>query len=422
VTVKGRNFSLLGGDIGGYFQSAAGQELIAAGTISLQNTGVVTVRAGTAVADGTKDALDTNLYPSGSGARLQGGTVNIGSAATPTASPTLLIIEGGNNDLGFASSNTSDPAIEKNQANAVVRSDGAMNIYLRKESHATTSGLVTVPSTLTDDYSLVVRGGTVDAQNSGTTPLFVTALGALQANTLTLQTEGTVLFQGGTVDLRTANTFAASSALLLVKEQKTITTGGSVVLIGGNVNVNATDAVTLQPLTSTSAGNAVSLAQLDPSKLTMTVDGILVLQGGKTTGPEGALASARIDAGDEIRITVNGSKPYTYTPSSGPDKTLGPGSFFMIGGSDSGFFDTNNVDLAGSLLYPQAFPITVNLAGNFIREVDLGLASGVVQTGLATFDDSLLSYIIFAANEETRALRIRRGFGDGEEVGAPACR
>ena len=122
VTVKGRDFSLLGGDIGGYFQSASGQELIAAGTISLQNTGVVKVKAGTAVVDGAKGPSDTNLYPSGSGARLQGGTVNIGSASTPADNPTLLIVEGGSNDVGVASSNTSNPAIEFNQANAVVRS------------------------------------------------------------------------------------------------------------------------------------------------------------------------------------------------------------------------------------------------------------------------------------------------------------
>ena len=51
-----------------------------------------------------------------------------------------------------------------------------------------------------------------------------------------------------------------------------------------------------------------------------------------------------------------------------------------------------------------------------------GLASGVVQTGLTTFDDSLLSYVIFAANVETQVLRFRRGSSDSDEVGAPACK
>ena len=53
---------------------------------------------------------------------------------------------------------------------------------------------------------------------------------------------------------------------------------------------------------------------------------------------------------------------------------------------------------------------------------DAGLAGSIVQTGLVTFDDSLLSYVIFAANMETRASRIRRGLGDSDDIGAPACK
>jgi hypothetical protein len=164
------------------------------------------------------------------------------------------------------------------------------------------------------------------------------------------------------------------------------------------------------------------MARLDPSNLTLEVDGILVMQGGKTTGPAGSFASARIDAGNEIKITVNGSAPYEYISSAGVPTAVGPASFYMIGGSDSGFFDKNNVDLAGSLSYPQAFPITVTLAGSFLRIPDTGLAGSVVQTGAATFDDSLLSYTIFAQNDETRTIRIRRGFGDSDDLGVAACR
>ena len=94
----------------------------------------------------------------------------------------------------------------------------------------------------------------------------------------------------------------------------------------------------------------------------------------------------------------------------------------MIGGTDSGFFDTNNVDLATTVAYPQAFPITLTLAGGFLKIPDAGLASSVVQTGAATFDDSLLSYIIFATNDETRALGYRRAFGDSDDIGVAACR
>src|SRR5262249_13036899 len=126
------------------------------------------------------------------------------------------------------------------------------------------------------------------------------------------------------------------------------------------------------------------------------VDGMLVLQGGKSTGPAGSLASARIDAGDEIRITVTGTAPYTYTDSGGAVQTLPANSFFMIGGSDSGFFDANNINLAANVAFPQSFPITVTLAGGYLRVPDSGLAGSIVQTGAFTFDQSLLSYVIFA--------------------------
>jgi hypothetical protein len=410
VTVRGVDFSLLGGGADPN-RSHTGQELIAAGAVNLLNSGVIKVRAGTSASTGL--AGD----PFGEGARLQGGTVNIGSASTPGSNPKLLLIEGGSNAVGVATSDVSNSALERQQANAVVHSDGDMNIYLSRATVAETDAALTVPGVpsgvASDNFSLIVRGGTAEANNTGSTPLVSTALGKLEAQKLVLETDGTILFQGGTADLKSANAAAAASARLIVQDEKTITTrsGGSVVLIGGTAKVDAA-------LSAVWAPNSQAIAQLDPSKLTMTVDGILVLQGGKVTGPAGALASARIDAGDEINITVNGSKTYSY-PGSG---TLGPASFYMIGGSDSGFFDSNNVDLAGSLSYPQAFPITITLAGAFQRVFDSALASGVVQTGLTTFDDSLLSYVIFAANVETQVLHFRRGSSDSDEVGAPACK
>ena len=130
------------------------------------------------------------------------------------------------------------------------------------------------------------------------------------------------------------------------------------------------------------------------------------------------------DAGDEIQISVFGAPaPYTYTTSAGASSTV-TGSFLLIGGPDSGFYDSFNVPLGGGS-YPKEFPITVAMLGDpfgYLRVPDLGLGDGIVQTGLSVFDESLLSYIIFAANEETRAARIRRGAGDGDDVGAAACK
>ena len=180
------------------------------------------------------------------------------------------------------------------------------------------------------------------------------------------------------------------------------------IIKGGTANVS-------NALSVVSARNALALGQLDPSVLDMTVDGAVVLHSGVTTGPVGALASARIDAGDQIKITVNGAaRNYTFNHSQNGSTTLF-GQFFMVGSASSGFYDTNNVPLTGS-----AFPIKVNVP--ITKSVDVGHGDSIVQTGLATFNSSLLSYIIFAANEETRASRFRRGLGDEDDLGAPACK
>jgi hypothetical protein len=136
------------------------------------------------------------------------------------------------------------------------------------------------------------------------------------------------------------------------------------------------------------------------------------------------VVSARIDAGDEIRITTlaPSSLTYTFTDGQGQSVTL-PGGVILVGEpAGTGSFDKALIPLdAGG--YPGAFPITMSFlnGGQYTKHFDSTLGSGVVQVGRNVFDESLLSYVIFAANEETRAARIRRGLGSGDDLGAPAC-
>jgi hypothetical protein len=228
---------------------------------------------------------------------------------------------------------------------------------------------------------------------------------------MTLTADGSVLIEGGTATLNATRTFVASSAVLLVETAKSLTTtgGGSVIIKGGRTVVSPS-------LTPISARNAVALGELDPSELDMTIDGNLVLQGGTSTGPAGSLASARIDAGEKIIINVSGgSTSYTYNNTQTGLKTL-TGRAFLIGGPGSGLYDANNQPLAGNL--GEVIELNVPLT----RDVDIGRGDSIIQTGLSTFNNSLLSYIIFAANEETRAARFRKGLGDSDDVGAPACK
>jgi hypothetical protein len=401
VTIHGVNFLLLGGNHGDASgQSPNGQELTATGTINLLNSGVITVQGGTA--DATSAA----------GARMTGATINIGTSSG-ASNPTRLLVQGGtNNNFGYVTSDFLDPLIEMRQPDALIESKGDMFAYLRSDPGAL--------DPFGSPYSFQLRGGTATADDNGGLYRFATALGAVRAKNMTMVADGSVLLQGGTTNLYAAQSFAATSAIVLVEAEKRLTTtiaNASVIVKGGTANVSPS-------LTSISARNALALGQLDPSKLFLNVGGRLVLEGGRSTGPAGSLTSARIDAGDEIRISVFGAPaPYTYTTSAGTSNTV-TGSFLMIGGRNSGFYDSFNVPLGGDS-YPKEFPITVAMLGDpfgYSRVRDLGLGDGIVQTGLSVFDESLLSYIIFAANEETRAARIRRGAGEGDDVGAAACK
>ncbi|OGA67351.1 MAG: hypothetical protein A3G83_16010 [Betaproteobacteria bacterium RIFCSPLOWO2_12_FULL_68_20] len=393
VTITGKNFSLLGGDLTTAQpyapMSLNGQELTAGGTINLLNSGIITVQAGTATAN------------SASGARITGGTVNIGQAGGSN-NPTQLVVQAGTNSIGYSSADPNDPLRELRQANATIKSGGGMNVYLRSDPNVP-AGVAAEP--FGGEYSLIIRGGSVTANNSGSNTLTVTSLGALQSKNLMLDTDGTILLEGGSATLQSTNALADATAVILAETSKKVTThnDGSLILKGGTASVSGGS-----PL------NARAMARLDPSLLTIDVDGAIVLQGGP--GPSGSLTAARIDAGDEIKINVFGaSRPYTA-----PGGTTLNGSFFMIGGTGSGFYDANNAPLGGNA-FPEVFPITVTFSGGgFAKQIDSSLGDGVVQTGLSAFNESLLAYVIFAANEETRAARIRRGI-TGEELGAAAC-
>jgi hypothetical protein len=284
-----------------------------------------------------------------------------------------------------------------------------MTVYLG--SGAPTPGLDTPTLPSGGQYSLVIKGGNATASTNGGAIRFVTALGALRAHDMELTADGSILIEGGTSTLNKASTFVASSAILLVETAKKLTTtnGGWVIIKGGHTIVSPS-------LTSVSARNAVALGELDPSLLEMTIDGNLVLQGGTSSGPAGSLASARIDAGDLIKITVNGpSTSYTYENTQGGGQKMLIGQAFLIGGLGSDLYDANNQPVPS-----RGEPIDISVP--LTRETDAGRGASIVQTGLATFNNSLLSYIIFAANEETRAARIRKGLGDSDDLGAPACK
>jgi hypothetical protein len=412
LAVTGRNFSLLGygnvdpGTVVANLGSAPlgtnapGEELTVGGTINLMNSGVIAVEAGTATA------------AVASGSHLKATTINIGSSGSSTNPTQLRIVGGVNNNFGLSTTNPNDPNVSVNQADAIMEASGTLTAFLRHDS-----SLPGAADPFGNYYSLIVQGGQAQASDAGVGFRIVTALGALRAHDMQLSTDGSVLIQGGssTLGANSGQTmsggpgaaFVASGGLVVVDAARDFTTGGSVVIRGGTTNVS--------PSAIVDPRNAVSLGQLDPSTLTLDVGGAVLLEAGHTLGASGSLAFARIDAGDLIVINVTGpSMSYTYNNTQSGPKTLS-GHFFMIGGSSSGLFDRNNQVLPGT-----SSPVTINVPVQF--DADPGLGSSIIQTGLQTFNNALLSYIIFAANEETRAARFRKVLGDSDDPGAPACK
>ena len=64
---------------------------------------------------------------------------------------------------------------------------------------------------------------------------------------------------------------------------------------------------------------------------------------------------------------------------------------------------------------------TFSGGGRLTTIIDGPMSSAFIQANSPRAFDGLLSYIIFAANEETRAGRIRAGLGTSDDANLPTC-
>ncbi|MBK8063876.1 MAG: S-layer family protein [Betaproteobacteria bacterium] len=201
---------------------------------------------------------------------------------------------------------------------------------------------------------------------------------------------------------------AAADAVILASNFKRMNIGGDLLLIGGTAN-------------ATGSAQPSATALIDPLQdLVIRTAGSIVLQAGQITGAvaRGAASAKIVNEGNINLFIGGGGSSYTFNGPSG-QVALGTG-LIMIGGGGSGILDKNEVPLPGTTV-----PITITFTGggSIVTHTPSGgsYAPAIIQTGVTTFDESLLSYIIFAANEETRASRIRRGLGADDDLGAATC-
>jgi hypothetical protein len=251
---------------------------------------------------------------------------------------------------------------------------------------------------------LGVKGGTQITQNPNTQTVNPLLPYTTNSSNITLT--------GGTATSDTTaggGALAAADALILGTTLKFIDIGGNLVLQGGTAD-------------SKQGGQTSAGAKIDPASLFINTGGYISLIGG--TGP-GAPA-AIVNSGD-MEINIGGKFDYTYTDAIGTHTAKGVG-LLLSGGIGSGLFDRNNqpiklyYDVSSQvlLLFP---PINGGAGGGlYFLQLDGTKASAFVQSlSPRGFDDSLMAYIIFAANEETRTGRIHTGVSNVDDANKPSC-
>jgi hypothetical protein len=197
---------------------------------------------------------------------------------------------------------------------------------------------------------------------------------------------------------------ASSDAFMVAKNTKSIDIGGTLLLRGGKTALT---------------GQSTAVAKLDPSVLTISTGGDIILIGG-----EGPNSSASIVNNGDIQLVIGGNGYRTITYSALKDlstfetKTVTvPGGLIIIGGPGSGLFGARSTQIELGDQIKAAF----TRGGGYTLSIDTGLPSAFIEANSLRAFDSLLGYIIFAANEETRAARIRAGLGASDDSNMPAC-
>jgi hypothetical protein len=288
------------------------------------------------------------------------------------------------------------------RADAVIEATGTMEIYVTGDIDLTAGKAVAV----TTGSTLKSTAVTALVANE----MYIKGMGANNTSNITL-TAGTAITNvsagGGAI--------ASADVFLFSSMKKEIDIGGTLTLKGGTTPI---------------AGQSTASAKIDPIELVIRTGGDIVLIGGS-----GKNSSAGIINNGDISLFIGGSgtsKPITYVTGAVPTVSAGtplavsagtshtvnvPGGLIMIGGAGSGLFGAFDL------------PITLGdqIKGNFsgggrVSTVNQsGLSSAFITANSPRAYDSLLGYIIFAANEETRAARLRAGLSTSDDSNMPSC-
>lgn len=94
-----------------------------------------------------------------------------------------------------------------------------------------------------------------------------------------------------------------------------------------------------------------------------------------------------------------------------------PGGLILVGGAGSGLFGASNAPIG----LGDQIKGTFTAGGKFSIVGETGISSAFITANSPRSYDGLLGYIIYAANEETRASRTRAGLGASDDSNSPSC-
>ena len=288
ITVEGVNINVNGGDLGGLNQSSVGENIQSAGTINLNatftpssppaSTGSISLTAGATTAN------------SDSGAIVNGGNVNIGSAAVRAQN---LVLTGGSNTVNGAASHHSD---------ASILSAGQINIVLAGNA------------TLT--------GGTANALGAGTIGKS-TALANIAGSNIALDALGNVTIVAGTATA-TGGASAALTDYGADASASIISQGAFAPKVGNNLTVSGGSS-SATPAAPGQTVRAKAQGILEGTSLNITVGHDLLQNNGAAT------ATADVSVGGGATALASSS---SILATNAGDKTLQVGGKWdMVAGT-----------------------------------------------------------------------------------------
>jgi hypothetical protein len=403
-------------------------KLVATGDINIYGTiqmvGDLALRANAGASEAT-GSTGTVGYGAG-----KGSVVIAGSAANPVEVRAKNIVVGLKDANGkplpvqnLVIDNSANKSDTGKFLDTTLRAEEKLDIYLNgDQGGAGTSGNIVITGGIASATSAGM--GNLPGKSSALAALrgdVVTILGVKGGNGLTQEinpslpyttNSSNITLTAGTATSNTAaggGALAAADAFILGDSRKLIDIGGNLVMNGGTAD-------------SKSGGQTSAAAKVDPISLTINTGGYIKLIGGTGAGaPAGIL-----NAGD-IEINIGGKFDYTYTDVNGTHTVPNVG-LLLVGGLGSGIFDRNNQLIP--ILSDTASQVRVlfpNLngglgGGSYLLHTEPTKATAFVQSASPRgFDDSMLSYIIFAANEETRTGRIRTNVSSMDDSSKPSC-